>query len=48
MLKTATEADEALLAKSSLAIALVPESRDDVRLAGLLKYKSLESEFWTL
>ena len=42
MLKSEADADIALLAKSSLEIELMPEAKDDVRLAGLLKYKSLE------
>ncbi|XP_038048334.1 coiled-coil domain-containing protein 130-like [Patiria miniata] len=42
-LKTAMEKDKALLTKSSLDIALVPEHEDDKKLASLMKYKTVES-----
>lgn len=36
------ERDEALQAKASLAIPLVPETEDDRRLAALLKFHTLD------
>lgn len=40
------EKDQALQAKASLAIPLVPESEDDRRLAALLRLHTLDCECW--
>ncbi|XP_022101763.1 coiled-coil domain-containing protein 130-like [Acanthaster planci] len=42
-LKTAVARDEALLSKSSLDIALVPEHDEDKKLASLMKYNTVET-----
>ncbi|XP_033636604.1 coiled-coil domain-containing protein 130-like [Asterias rubens] len=42
-IKSADEKDQALLVKSSLDIALVPESEEDKKLASLLHYSAVES-----
>jgi hypothetical protein len=44
-LKASEQADRALLDKSSLDISLVSEHDDDIKLAGLLKYKNIECQF---
>ncbi|KAL4236251.1 hypothetical protein ACF0H5_004638 [Mactra antiquata] len=42
-IKTETERDGELLEKSSLDIPLVKETEDDIKLAGLMKYRTVES-----
>ncbi|XP_013387619.1 coiled-coil domain-containing protein 130 isoform X2 [Lingula anatina] len=42
-LKDSLEADNALIARSSLGVSLVPEKEEDVKLAGLMKYASAKS-----
>ena len=44
-LKKSADKDAALLLKSSLNISLVKESEEDVRLAGLLKYHTVQCKF---
>ena len=45
-IKSADEKDQALLVKSSLDIALVPESEEDKKLASLLHYSAVECEYY--
>ncbi len=47
-LKRQTEKDRALLIKASLDMALVKEHPDDVKVAGLLKYGAVKSEYQSL
>ena len=41
-IKAEVDSDNALLVKSSLDIPLQKESEDDVKLAGLIKYRALQ------
>ena len=48
MLKTAEQADKALLEKSSLDIQLVEEHADDKRMAELMKFSTVKCKYTAL